>query len=64
MESYLHAGANIHAEDEEGVEVSEDISVDKKNGGMEPQKKLGEKVTEDKWGDQIHTSNHHSNNPM
>ena len=48
MESYLHAGANIHAEDEEGVEVSEDISVDKKNGGMEPQKKLGEKVTEDK----------------
>ena len=60
MENYLYAGANIHADDEEGVEVSEDVSIDKKNGGMESQKELGEKVAEDKWDDQINTSKHHS----
>ena len=56
--SYLDTGAHVHADDEEGVEEGEDVPVDRKDGGVETQEKLGENVAEDKRSNHEDASEH------
>ena len=38
---YLNTDTGIHGDDEKGIEVSENVSVDDKNAGVKPQNNVG-----------------------
>ena len=42
---YLDTDTSIHGDDEKGIEISEDVSLDDENAGVKSQKKEGEEVT-------------------
>ena len=53
--AYLNIGTHVHADDEEGVEVGEDVSVDGENSWMETQEEFCENITEDQGCDHMNT---------